>query len=56
MIGRRWFSLGFAAALLTAFGCSNGGDGGATAPAVACSDAGAPSANAVAMTCGAATD
>ena len=56
MIARRWFLLGFASFLLTAFGCSNGGDGGTTAPAVACSDAGAPAVNAVGMTCGGATD
>ena len=56
MIARRRFLLGFAAALLTAFGCSSGGDGGTTTPALACIDGGAAAANAVTMTCGGASD
>jgi len=53
MTARLLFLLGFAAALVTAFGCSSGGDGGTiTAPALACSDGVAAAANAVAMMCG----
>jgi len=56
MMARRLFLLGFAAALLTALGCSSsGGDGGAS-PAIACVDGGAAAANAITMTCAGATD
>ena len=55
MIARRLFLVGFAAALLTAFGCSSSG-GGTPSPALACSDGGAAAANAVTMSCGGATD
>ncbi len=48
--------LGFAAALLAAYGCSSGEGGGLTAPALVCSDGGPAGANAVTMTCGGATD
>jgi len=50
MMARRLFLLGFAAALLTAFGCSSGG------AQLGCSDGGAAAANAVNMKCGGATD
>ena len=54
MMARRLFLFLFAAALLTAFGCSNGGD--VTAPLTfACTDGGTPVANAVTMTCGGST-
>jgi len=55
MMARRLFLFGFAAALLTAFGCSSGDDGGTTPAALACSDGGAAAANAVNMSCGGAT-
>ena len=47
MMARRLFLLGFAAALLTALGCSSsGGDGGTPSPAIVCVDGGAALANA----------
>lgn len=53
----RWlFLFGFALALLTAFGCSNGGSVIVNEPALACVDGGAAAANAVVMNCGGATD
>jgi len=55
MIARRLFVLGFAAALITAFGCSSGNDnndgGGTTVPSIVCTDGGAPGANAVTLKC-----
>ena len=58
MMARRFFLLAFAAALLTAFGCSNdsGSGGGTTAPALSCTDAGNAAANGVNMNCGGALD
>jgi len=55
MMARRLFLLGFAAALLMAFGCSSGGDVSTTSPAFVCTDGGAAAANAVTMVCGGAT-
>ena len=55
MMARRLFLLGFATALLTAFGCSSGGDVSTTSPAFVCADGGAAAANAVTMVCGGAT-
>jgi len=57
-MARRLFLFGFAAALLTAFGCSNGGDSGAPAPgpALQCGDASPAAANAVTLKCGGSTD
>jgi len=59
MIARRLFLLGFAAALITAFGCSSGSDnndgGGTTPPGIACTDGGAAAANTVTMACVGAT-
>jgi len=55
MMARRLFSLMFAAALLTAFGCSSGGDVSTTSPAFVCTDGGAAATNAVTMVCGGAT-
>ena len=51
MISRRLFWLGFAAALLTAFGCGGGGGGGTPSQALGCSDGGAAAADAVTMSC-----
>ena len=52
----RWlFLFGFALALFTAFGCSNGGSVIVNQPALACADGGAAAANAVVMNCGGAT-
>ncbi len=57
MISRRLFWLGFAAALLTAFGCGGGGGGeGTPSHALACSDGGAAASDAVTMTCAGATN
>ena len=56
MMARRLFVLGFAAALLTAFGCSNNDNGGTTAPALSCTDGGGVGANAVNMNCAGALD
>ena len=55
MMARRLFLIGFAVALLAAFGCS-GDDGGTSTPGIACSDGGDASPNAVAMSCGGTTD
>jgi hypothetical protein len=56
MVVRRLFLLGFAAALLTAFGCSSsGGSGGTPSPVLSCSDGGAAAAT-VAMSCGGTAD
>ena len=55
MMARRLFLLGFATALLTALGCSSGGDVSTTSPAFVCTDGGAAAANAVTMVCGGAT-
>ena len=56
MIARRLFLLGFAAALVTAFGCSSGSDdgggGGTPPPAIVCTDGGAAPANGVTLNCG----
>jgi len=54
MMARRLFLFLFAAALLTAFGCSSGGDV-TVSPTFACTDSGTPVANSVTMTCGGAT-
>jgi hypothetical protein len=54
MRARRLFLFLFAAALLTALGCSNGGDV-TVSPNFACTDSGTPAANSVTMTCGGAT-
>jgi len=54
MMARRLFLFLFAAALLTAFGCSSGGDV-SVSPTFACTDGGTPVANAVTMTCGGST-
>jgi hypothetical protein len=57
MMARRLFVLGFAAALLTAFGCSNSDNGGSTtAPALSCTDSGTVGANAVNTNCAGALD
>ena len=56
MTARRLFLSAFVVALVTAFGCSSGGGGGAPAPARGCSDAGAAAANAMTMACGGSTD
>lgn len=60
MIARRLFLFGFAAALITAFGCSSGSDntdgGGTPAPAIVCTDGGAAGADAVTLNCGGATN
>jgi hypothetical protein len=53
----RWiFVFGFAAALLTSLGCSNGGSDGSVPPALACTDSGPAGANGVTMTCAGPTD
>ena len=52
---RRAYLFLFAAALLTAFGCDNGGDVATTSPAFDCVDGGLASANAVTLECGAAS-
>lgn len=52
---RRVYLFLFAAALLTAFGCSDDGDVPTTTPAFACLDGGAASANAVSLGCGGAS-
>lgn len=54
MTTRRLFLFVFAAALVTAFGCSNGG-GVLVSPTLVCTDGGPAAANAVALTCGATT-
>lgn len=54
MMARRLFLFFFAAALLTAVGCSSGGDV-SVSPTLACADTGTPVANAVTLTCGGAT-
>ena len=52
MVGR-WIGVGFAAALLTALGCSNGGsDAPPSTNMIACTDGGAAAANAVTTVCG----
>jgi len=51
---RRMVLFFFAAALLTAFGCSSGGDV-TLSPNFACTDSGTPVTNAVTMTCGGST-
>jgi len=56
MMARRLFLLVFAVALLTAFGCGGGGDGGTMSPTIACSVVGAPQPNFVTMTCGGPTN
>lgn len=56
MMARTLFLLGFAAALLTGVGCSNGSSGGSTTVALSCSDGGAAGANVVTMSCGGETD
>lgn len=55
MMARRLFLFLFAAALITAFGCSSGGDVSTTSPAFACGGGGATAANAVTLVCGAST-
>ena len=55
MMARCLFLIGFTAALLTAFGCSNG-DVTTAPPALACADGGQAGANSVTMNCAAATD
>ena len=52
---RGWIEVGFAAALLTAVGCSSNGGSGSSAPGFVCSDGGAAGSNGVTMTCGGAT-
>ena len=54
MTFRGWIEVGFAAALLTAVGCSTG-TGTSPAPALACTDGGAASGNGVVLACGGAT-
>jgi hypothetical protein len=57
MMARRLFLFGFVTALLTALGCSSGGDGGTTTtPALLCGDASPAAANAVTLTCGGSAD
>ena len=56
MTARRLFLLGFAVALLTAFGCSNSNDGGTAAPALSCTDGGTAATNTVVLTCGGSAD
>jgi hypothetical protein len=56
MMARRLFLFGFGVALVTAVGCSSGGDGGTTAPALQCGDAGQAAANSVTMRCGGSPD
>ena len=56
MMARRMFLLGFAAALLTALGCSSsGGDGGTPSPAIVCTNGDAASPGALTLVCGGAT-
>lgn len=56
MMTRKLFLLVFAAALLTAFGCSSGGDGGMTAFTLACTDGSATApVNGVTLVCGGTT-
>ena len=56
MMARRLFLIAFAAALLTAFGCSNDSGSGPPASALSCTDAGDAAANGVNMNCGGALD
>ena len=57
MMARRLFWVGFSAALLTAFGCSNSDDGGGTTgPAFLCTDSGTVAQNSVNTDCAAAVD
>jgi len=59
MIAHKLFLLGFAAALVTALGCSgsdNNDGGGTPAPAIVCTDGGAAAANTVILRCGGATN
>ena len=57
MMARRLFWVGFSAALLTAFGCSNDDSGGGTTgPAFVCTDGGAAAQNAVNTNCAGAVD
>jgi len=56
MTARRLFLLGFAVALLTAFGCSNSDDGGTSAPSLTCTDDGTPATNTVVLSCGGSSD
>jgi hypothetical protein len=55
MMARRLVLIGFAAALATALGCSNGSDT-TNPPGLACADGGQPGADVVAINCVAATD
>lgn len=55
MTARRLVSIGFAIALLAAFGCGGGSDSNPPAPAFACTDGGAAPANGVTLACGGAT-
>lgn len=55
MTFRGWIEVGFAAALLTAVGCSSNSGSGTAAPAFACSDGGAATPDGVVLTCGGAT-
>jgi hypothetical protein len=55
MTARSLFWIGFATALLTAFGCSDSGNNGSPSPAFACTDGGAAPANGVTLACGGAT-
>jgi len=54
MMARRLVLFLFVAGLLTAFGCSSGGDV-TVSPNFACTDSGTPVANSVTMTCGGST-
>ena len=56
MMARRLFLLGFAAALLTALGCSSSGGDPVPSAAIVCVNGGAAAANAVTLTCAGATD
>jgi hypothetical protein len=56
MKSRHLFWLGFAAAVLSGFGCGGGGGSPPPAAALGCTDGGAADENAIAMACGAATD
>jgi hypothetical protein len=57
MIARRWFLLGFAAAVAAGYGCSSSSSSsGTSTPALSCTSGGAAAANGVTMTCGGAVD
>lgn len=55
MTANKWIGLGFAAALLTAIGCSSGGGGGTSSPTLGCSSGEVPVNNGVGLICGPAT-